>query len=301
MGDEGGALRRVLAGPGGRAVDVLAGLPGADLTTAQLEVARRRAARLRGPDVLRRHRNDRFVTPSPLPFAAMRHVEDVLIGGLPPEFSLITLAPLVPLGTHSAVTGLAQDRVVSTGRGTEVAADPTVGLALEAAVRREGAAAVRLAAVQRVVRAQRVDGAGLFAHFSLLGLVTAGRDTGNLTFERIHAVEHARCLVAGCRALGATEIELKTTVLDSRFVPFENVLRAALPDVTVTLFPEREGGRGGYYEGLCFKVLADFGEGMVEVGDGGFAPWTQRLLGNAKERLMTSGLGIDRLVSVAAG
>jgi len=301
MGNEGGALRRVLAGPGGRAVDVLAGLPGADLTTAQLEMARRRAARLRGPDVLRRHRNDRFVAPSPLSFAALRHVEDVLLATTPPEFSWVALAPLVPLGTHSAVTGLAQDRVVSTGRGTELAADPTVGLTLEAAVRREGAAAVRLAAVQRVVRAQRVEGAGLFAHFSLLGLVTAGRDTGNLGFEQVHAVEHARSLVAGCRALGATAVELKTTLLQERFAPLIEVLHAALPEVTVTLFPEREGGRGGYYEGLCFKVHADFGEGLVEVGDGGFAAWTQRLLGNAKERLMTSGLGIERLVSVAAG
>ena len=300
MGNEGGPLRRVLAGPGGRAVDVLAGLPGADLTTAQLEVARRRAARLRGPDVLRRYRDDRFVSPSPLSFTALRHVEDVLLGALP-GFSWVTLAPLVPLGTHSAVTGLAQDRVVTTGRGTEVAGDPTVGLALEAAVRREDAAVLRLAAVQRVVRAQRVDGPGLFAHFSLLGLVTAGRDTGDLRFEREHVAEHARCLVAACRALGAVGIELKTTLLHERFAAVPAVLREELPDVAVTPFPEREGGRGGYYEGLCFKVLADFGEGPVEVGDGGFTTWTRQLLGNAKERLMTSGLGVERLVSVAAG
>jgi hypothetical protein len=76
-------------------------------------------------------------------------------------------------GTRSVVTGLAQHRVVPTGRGTEVAADPTTGLALEAAVRRSGSAVVRLATVQRVVRAQRVA-EGLFAHFSLFGAVTAG-------------------------------------------------------------------------------------------------------------------------------
>src|SRR5689334_8644436 len=60
MGHDGGPVSfRVLSGPGGTAADVLAALPGADLTTVQLEVARRRAARLSGPDVLRRHREDR--------------------------------------------------------------------------------------------------------------------------------------------------------------------------------------------------------------------------------------------------
>jgi len=292
MGHDDGPARRVLAGPGGAAADVLAALPGADLTTVQLEVARRRAARLSGPDVLRRHRDDRFVAPSPLPFAVLRRVEDALLATAS-AFDLVTLSPLVPLGTHSAVAGLAQHRVVPTGRGTEVAADPTTGLALEAAVRRALAAEVRLATVQRVVRAQRVERAGLYAHFSLFGAVTAGRDTGNLGFERAAAVEHARLMAAGCRALGASAVELAVTVLDPRF---EDLLDAV--DVPVRPFPDREGGRGGYYEGLCFKVYASFGGELADVGDGGFTPWTRELLGNAKERLMTSGLGVDRLASL---
>ncbi|SEC35929.1 hypothetical protein SAMN04489727_3469 [Amycolatopsis tolypomycina] len=222
----------MLAGPGGTAADVLAGLPGADLTTVQLplsgvrvakppargeapdvtEIARRRAARLAGPDVLRRHRADRFTGSSPLPFALLRRVEDVVLGTAT-GFDLVTLSPLVPLGTHSAVAGVAQHRVVPTGRGTEVAADPTTGLALEAAVRRAAEDVVRLATVQRVVRAQRVP-AGLFAHFSLFGAVTAGRDSGNLAFERQHLGEHARLMAAACRALGASAVELAVTVLD---------------------------------------------------------------------------------------
>lgn len=291
MGHDDGPGRRVLAGPGGAAADVLAALPGADLTTVQLEVARRRAARLAPADVLRRHRTDRFTGPSPLSFALLRRVEDALLGAAA-SFEPVTLAPLVPLGTHSAVTGLAQHRIVPTGRGTEVAADPTTGLALEAAVRRASGSVARLATVQRVVRAQPVP-AGLFAHFSLFGAVTAGRDTGDLEFERQHVAEHARLMVAGCRALGATAVSLGVTVLDPRFA---GVLSAS--EVPVHPFPDREGGRGGYYEGLCFKVYAAFGGDLAEVGDGGFTPWTQRLLGNAKERLMTSGLGVDRLATL---
>jgi hypothetical protein len=291
MGHDDGPGRRVLSGPGGAAADVLAGLPGADLTTVQLEVARRRAARLSAADVRRRYGTDRFVAPSPLPFALLRRVEDALLAAAP-TFEPVTLAPLTPLGTHSVVTGLAQHRVVPTGRGTEVAADPTTGLALEAAARRDGPATVRLATVQRVVRAQRVA-EGLFAHFSLFGAVTAGRDTGNLGFERQHVAEHARLLAAGCRALGASAVELAVTVLDPRFAGLLDDV-----DVPIRPYPEREGGRGGYYEGLCFKVFASFGGELLDVGDGGFTPWTRRLLGNAKERLMTSGLGVDRLATL---
>ncbi|MFF1614675.1 hypothetical protein ACFVYA_43525 [Amycolatopsis sp. NPDC058278] len=291
MEHDSGPGRRVLAGPGGTAADVLAGLSGADLTTVQLEIARRRAARLAGPDVLRRHREDRFAAPSPLPFALLRRVEDAALGAAT-GFDLVTLSPLVPLGTHSAVAGVAQHRVVPTGRGTEVAADPTTGLALEAAVRRSAEDVVRLAAVQRVVRAQQVP-AGLFAHFSLFGAVTAGRDAGDLAFERQHLAEHARLLAAACRALGASAVELGVTVLDPRF---EGLLDT-VPDVPVHPFPDREGGRG-YYEGLCFKVYASFGGELAEVGDGGFTPWTRKLLGNAKERLLTSALGVDRLATL---
>jgi hypothetical protein len=58
------------------------------------------------------------------------------------------------------------------------------------------------------VRAQQVP-AGLFAHLSLFGAVTAGRDTGDLAFERQHLAEHARLLAAACRALGAAAVEVR--------------------------------------------------------------------------------------------
>ncbi|GAA3531932.1 hypothetical protein GCM10022222_13920 [Amycolatopsis ultiminotia] len=292
--DDRGPLARVLAGPGGAAAEVLTGLPGADLTTLQLEVARRRAARLRGPDVLRRYRGDRFTAPAPLPFDLLRRVEDDVLGAVPAEFERVQLAPLTPLGTHSVVAGLAQHRVVTTARGTEVAADPTNGLALEAAVRRTGAEPVRLATVQRVVRAQLPPGPGFFAHFSLFAAVTAGRDRGGLAFERTHLLEHARFLTAAVRAAGAHTAGLLVTALDPKFAGFADELRAELPENAVHEHPDRAIGRD-YYEGLCFTVTADFGAGPAEVGDGGFTRWTARLLGNAKERQLISGVGVDRI------
>ena len=99
--------------------------------------------------------------------------------------------PSPPLGTCSAVATVNQDKVVSTIRNTEVASDPTNVLALEAAVRRRaGADRVDLATCQRVVRAQREDAPGMFAHFQLFALVSSARDTGSGRTEAQLLLDH---------------------------------------------------------------------------------------------------------------
>jgi hypothetical protein len=61
--------------------------------------------------------------------------------------------------------------------------------------------------------------------------------------------------------------------------------------------PERLSGRG-YYRALCFKVNARLDGELEEIGDGGFTDWGQRLAASSKERLLISGLGIDRLANI---
>ncbi|WP_201022754.1 hypothetical protein, partial [Tepidimonas taiwanensis] len=83
---------------------------------------------------------------------------------------------MTPLGTCSTVATVDQNRVLSTVRGTEVVSDPTNALAVEAAVRRsvgDRRRRIDLAAYQRVVRAQALDGPGLSAHFGLFALVSS--------------------------------------------------------------------------------------------------------------------------------
>lgn len=178
-------LPRVVRQAGGDEVlDRLAALSGADLTTLLLAVMRRRAARMTPADVFRRYRDDRFTVPGAVSYASVRAVEDRLMSLLPQGFTPVVLSPVAPLGLHSVVGPVHQDKVLSTVRGNEVAADPTNGLALVAATERQelGPRAtdpVRLAAAQRVVRAQVFRGSGMAAHFGLLGMVTAGRDTGD--------------------------------------------------------------------------------------------------------------------------
>jgi hypothetical protein len=50
----------------------------------------------------------------------------------------------------------------------------------------------------------------------------------------------------------------------------------------------------GYYEGPCFHLKARNDRGEVfALADGGFVNWTQRLLGDSKERLLTSAIGAE--------
>ena len=301
------ALERVLARIGGiGTVERLAGLSGSDFTSVMLEVARRRAARETPASVLRRYERDRFVRPGHSSVRAVRRAEDALLGCLPDDVEVVLLAPLVPLGAHSALGPVSQHKVVTTIRACEVAADPTNALALEAAARRVRSkeTMVRLAAAQRVVRAQRFP-AGFYPHFEVFGLVTAGRDTGSLRFERSALAEHLRFAIRGLTAAGAPRVQIELTPLSDRG---EQIMTAVTEDlahdpgdgrVEMVADRDREAGRG-YYRDLCFKVNAYNDGERTEIGDGGFTDWTARLTANQKERLLISGLGTERLAALRA-
>src|SRR4029077_11427510 len=138
---------------------------------------------------------------------------------------------------------------------------------------------------------------------------------GGHRFEREAVAEHARSLVAGLAAAGLGAAQLAVTPLS----PDGETIAAALPgeladaQVEIVVDRERQAGRG-YYRDLCFKLnvatAGPAGSGpaekrpsaeWAEVGDGGFTDWTALLTASAKERLLISGVGIDRVVALAAG
>jgi hypothetical protein len=296
------ALRRIVAGTGvPEIVEVLAGLPGADFTSLMLHVARERVARATPSSVVRQYANDRFVGRAAASFVQVRATEDALLAALPERFELLALSPLAPFGAHAALATVDQKKVVSTVRGSEVAADPTNVLALEAARRRKAeprsTRIVDLATMQRVVRAQYVEAPGYFAHFQLLGLVSAGRDGGSSSFEREVAAIHVGYHVDGLRAAGAESVRVELTDFGGRNAVVLDAVRRRFEGhagVEVVDCPDRPAGRG-YYAGFCFKTIATYGRRTYEIGDGGLVDWTQRLTGSRKERCMISGLGVERL------
>jgi len=296
------SVRRILEKHGVDTFATLASdLSTADLSSLLLAVASTRAEHRDANEVFAQYQRDRFVAPATASPAALREVA-IVATRVAGSFDEVELAPLAPFGTHSVLGGISQNRVVTTTRFTEAAADPTNTLALEAAVRRRDAVDdVRLCAVQRVTRAQLSDGPLTFAHFTLFGMVTAGRDRGNHSFEVGELVSHINHHCALIAALGLGPARVAVSDLSGRQ---QQPIDAAIEiltgnDIAAESWPERQAGVD-YYPSLCFKVYATGAEGIeTEVADGGVTNWTQALLQNRKERLVTSGVGLDRLALIS--
>jgi hypothetical protein len=209
--------------------------------------------------------------------------------------------------------GLEQDRVVSTIRNTEVVSDSTNVLALETAIRRRAlkrsgarsAEAVHLAASHRLVRGQRYADPRLAQHFRVFSLCSGGRDRGSFRFE-LEAIElHVGFYLEAIRDfLGpSTTLDVSLTLLDSGST-LTTAAEAVLGrlrerfDVAAAIDPTRTAGRG-YYRTACFAIQSSSAEGeKSHFCDGGCVDWTQRLLSDAKERLVISGIGSDRVCAL---
>jgi hypothetical protein len=276
-------------------------LSASDLTTLLLEIAAKRASAARGPGVLGRYRTSRFTRPSAVPFRSLRSVENGFIRAVPDAWDWVVPSPVVPLGAHAALGPVSQDWVVSTVRSNEVAADPTVALALEAAARRYEAstrrtlASVRLATIQRITRGQRYDSPDAFSHFSIFAMATAGRSQAGERFDDEALQEHLGVYVDALSGI-ADRVEIVLSTADTsigRRLHDGIHERWASSFVTVSDDSERLGGQR-YYRRACFKIHAVAPRGKVEFVDGGFTDWTERLLGDRHERLLISGAGLDR-------
>ncbi len=170
------------------------------------------------------------------------------------------------------------------------------------AIETGGRSPVCLAASHRLLRAQQFSGPGMWAHFRVLGLVAGGRDRGSFGFESEALAEQIGFLLAVVRQarpdwrldVAITDLASRTPWLRSDLL---DPLVASRPDVAFRMDPERTSGRG-YYVDACYKLFARDGDGrQIELADGGCTTWTRLLMSDAKERLVISGLGVDRLLS----
>ncbi|MCO1656227.1 hypothetical protein [Pseudonocardia humida] len=283
------------------------GLAPTDLQTLLLDVARSRAGRVVPARVVRRWREDRFVRPSAHDPRALSRLEARLWELLPGRFAGVELSPVAPLGTCSAVATVDQNQVVSTVRGSEVVSDPTNALAVEAAVRRSSGprtGRVDLACVHRVLRAQRFDGPGRSAHFRLFALVSSARDRGSGTAQAEMLADHlrfwARVLDEFVPHLGPwlTFTGFGPSALAERFADTVHpAVAGSARVVELRADPARTQG-AGYYDDAAIGLRARDGE-EIDLGDGGTTDWTAKLLGDAKERCVTSCVSTERLLSLS--
>ncbi|OLB79385.1 MAG: hypothetical protein AUI14_10530 [Actinobacteria bacterium 13_2_20CM_2_71_6] len=284
-----------------------------DLQSLLLAVHRRRVSRLTPAGVLAAYARNRFTAPSaldPLALVTFDRLAFGVLAGL--GFTGVELSPVAPLGTVTAVATVDQTKVLSADRNCEVLSDSTNSLALECAVRRQrllradprSTERIRVFASHRLVRGQRFTAPGASQHFRMLALTTAGRDEGSYRFQAETLVEQLDVLLRILAKAGWIRASVSLTDLSDglrRPVLTEvlDFLAGRYPDVELGFDDARTTGRG-YYTDACFHIHVGSSAGTrYEVGDGGFTTWTAQLLGNAKERLLVSSLGTERLVGLA--
>ena len=212
--------------------ELLASLPGNDLTTLLLHAHRERARRRSFRDV--RDAHDRLqITRASAADARLLHAFDGAFFTAAAGFEALALAPVSPLGT-AACAGIDPNHALATLRLAELAADPTAGLALEAARRRRDghAAPLQLCASQRVTRMQPLGKIPGFApHFQLAAMASyqrSRRPAEDDALERAMLVEHIRAwgrMIDELRAAGFRAAGLRVVIADVRLT------RAALAAV----------------------------------------------------------------------
>ncbi len=299
-------------------VDLLAErLSASDLQSLMLEVYRRRSKRVQPAALLADFAANRFARPAAVSPLALLAWEQTAYAHLPEGFEALALAPVCPLGTNSVVAQVdpnwswplpatakwSRTRPTCWRWSARCGAKPCCG-SIQNRVKR-----CTWRASQRLLRAQRYRGAGALAHFSAFALCSAGRDRGGWQFELDCLRLHARFYLRALRAyLGAGVGLAYSLTLLGEDVGKEQVekelfapVREEFEGVSCVFDAERTSGRG-YYRGLCFHIHALHPDGRrLELVDGGWVDWTQKLLGSAKERLVISGIGSERLVAEFGG
>jgi hypothetical protein len=263
---------------------ILERLPPTDLQTLLLEVYSRRVQRRSARSVLGQYQRSRFVTPAPIDPSRTTGFDAEAFSRLPSDYVAVELSPVAPLGTSAVLGGLSQHWAVSTARNSEVVSDSTNVLALECALRRrrDRRTPVKLATSHRLLRGQDFGGRGE-AHFRVFALAAAGRGREFATDALVEQLQFFRGLLG--------DIRIALTPLDDAAL-LDGV--AARVGSAVDVDESRISGRG-YYVGVCFKLYRD----RLEIGDGGFVEWTKRVLGDAKELLLISGIGTERAIASA--
>jgi hypothetical protein len=282
-------------------------LSGSELNTLLLELFRRRTEALSAPQVLQQFAANRFVTPSAIDqLHYLEYDAELIRRARESGFRALQLSPLAPLGTCSAIGLVDQNNVVSALRGAEVVADATNVLALQVArdTKTNGTKEpLKYCTVHRHVRSQGLTEPWHTAHFSIFCAVSGGYDTGSYSFELTALKDH---------------LALYLSLLQGQFAPKDLVLRLYLKEENptfqkrleehldalpkgMTLQVKQAPDSTAYYQLVQFKFFARLGEGEINLIDGGFVDWTQKLLQNRKHRLLISGAGTDLLLKLKLG
>jgi hypothetical protein len=288
-------------------------LPSTELNSLLLEVMRLRSLSISPGDLMKAYQENRFVTPSVIDALTFLKTElELLELARSTGFEPMELSPLAPLGNCSAIGLADQNKIVSALRGTEIVADATNLMALESSIRRKESSFdrsnINLCTIHRHVRAQAIPpGKGFTAHFKIFCALTAGADTGNFAFEKAALLSHLtlyKNYFVDTLRLKNVSIVIKGLTGEQRNSAqsrslFEHVEKN-LGGIDLS-FQEVVADEHRYYQHTRFSLDVEHKGTAINLGDGGFVDWGQKLTSNSKERMFTSGIGLELLIKLQKG
>ncbi|NHN29532.1 hypothetical protein [Paenibacillus agricola] len=278
-----------------------------DINTFLLELFRLQTKEASYADLLRKYVENRFVHPAKVDPIALKQLEiAVLQIAQSAAYQPILLSPIAPLGSCSIVATADQNKIISALRGTEVVADATNLLALyicdllKSNKTTNDLDFVRFSTTHRHVRTQPLNKPGLLPHFHVFCLVASGKDQGSYLFEKAVLQEHIALYQMIFKAVFHADIDVQLSRRGGYpdgtgfFERILDDLEKRFPDISITENFSKTDNL--YYKGLQFTIVVHINGQELYIGDGGFVDWPQKLLGNRKQRMMISAIGLDRLL-----
>ncbi|HWQ49159.1 MAG TPA: hypothetical protein VN414_09485 [Methanosarcina sp.] len=251
-------------------------------------------------DILNKYESNRFVKPSELNPIKVKQVEILMLEMAEASgFSSVLLSLASPLGSCSVTAKVDQNNVISATRGLELIADSTNILTIYLAngiknkTINNTKSPVHLSATCRVTRGQIFKINEFVPHFSLFTLVSSGKDTGSYGFEKDAIARHMRFYISYLEEKLGHKLKITLNVRNGYIdkIGFIDRIHCHFREIYpyTDFIVNMKETENSYYQGINFKISVD----NIELVDGGFVDWTQKLLGNKKERLLTSGAGVD--------
>lgn len=271
-----------------------------EITTFLLVLSKEMTNKNTPSDILSKYESNRFVKPSELNPIKVKKVEIMMLEMAEASgFISVLLSPASLLGSCSVIAKVDQNNVISATRGLELIADSTNMLAIYLAngIKNKTIdntkSPVHLSATCRVTRGQMYKTDEFVPHFSLFTIVSSGKNTGSYGFEKDAIARHMQFYINYFEEKLGHKLTVTLNVRNGYTdkIGFIDRIHCHLRKIYpyTDFIMNVEETENSYYQGINFKITVE----GIELVDGGFVDWTQKLLGNKKERLLISGTGID--------
>jgi len=285
----------------------LVALPKSDLNSLLLRANQIHANDTGPVDIVKAFNTNRFSTPSEIDPVKYHAFETELLSlAQKNNIKAVLLSPAAPLASCSAFGCVDQNNVVSATRGVEILSDPTNMLAIIIANKLKNKEVcnktpLHYCATARVLRAQQFPNSKKYtSHFGVFCIVSSGKDSGSYACEKNLLVNqlsyYKQLLLEKYNAKLTITLRKRSGYIDNGgfFDSMTQLFANELPDIPISFDLDHEDNN--YYKGVNFQLFMENENESIEIGDGGFVDWMQKMTGNKKERCLISGIGIDRLM-----